>query len=97
MTKSAMIRARIDPTLKAQAEGVLKGIGLSTSDLISMTYKQVVLRQGLPFEARIPNVETQQAITSYEADKLAGRLETFESADALFESLDSNVGEESNN
>ena len=62
MTKSAMIRARIDPNLKTQAESVLKEIGLSTSELMAMTFRQVVLRQGLPFEARIPNAETIAAL-----------------------------------
>ena len=52
--QTGMIRARISADLKAEAEGILDKIGLSSSDAIRMFYKQITLRQGLPFEARIP-------------------------------------------
>jgi len=84
-----MIRARIEPELKAQAEAVLKEIGLSTSDLIAMTYRQVVMQRGLPFQARIPNEETQAAILEHEADRKAGRARSFASASEMFATFDS--------
>jgi len=46
--------------LKAEAESILDQIGLSSSDAIRMFYKQITLRKGLPFEARIPNATTQK-------------------------------------
>ena len=58
MTKSAMLRARIEPDLKSEGEDVLKQIGLSTSDFITMTFRQLVMLQGVPFEVHIPNAET---------------------------------------
>ncbi len=62
MTKSAMIRARMEPGLKHDGESVLKELGLSTSDFINMTFRQLVMRKGLPFEAKIPNAETIKAL-----------------------------------
>jgi DNA-damage-inducible protein J len=54
-TKSAMIRARVDPALKIEVEGILSQLGLSTSEAINLFYHQVKLTKGLPFAIRIPN------------------------------------------
>jgi DNA-damage-inducible protein J len=52
----------VDKRLKARAEKVLSRVGVTTTDAVTMLLHQVVLRQGLPFEARIPNKETRAAI-----------------------------------
>jgi hypothetical protein len=41
LAQSGMIRARISPDLKAEAERILDQIGLSPSDAIRMFYKQI--------------------------------------------------------
>jgi DNA-damage-inducible protein J len=46
---------------------VLSRVGISTTDAISMLLHQIVLRKGLPFEARIPNEETIAAMTELDA------------------------------
>jgi len=67
MPKDATINARVDGRLKAKAERVLAQVGISTSDAITMLLHQIVLQKGLPFEARIPNKETVEAIEQLEA------------------------------
>ncbi len=67
--KTGMIRARVSPELKTQAEAILAEIGLSSSDAIRMFYKQVTLRNGLPFEARIPNASTRKALRDAAASR----------------------------
>jgi len=62
MTKTDTIRARVEPKLKAEAEGILNSLGMNPSDAIRMFYKQVVMRKGLPFEVVIPNAETRRAM-----------------------------------
>lgn len=62
MSKTALITARVDPTLKQTTEAILAQLGLTPSQAITMFYRQINLRRGLPFEVNIPNVETQQAI-----------------------------------
>jgi addiction module RelB/DinJ family antitoxin len=47
------INVRIDAATKAQAEAVLSKIGLAPSDAIRMLYRQVIMRQGLPFAPRV--------------------------------------------
>ena len=62
MTKTETVRARVEPQLKKEAESVLKTLGLSPAEAIRLFYKQVTLRQGLPFAVEIPNAETRKAM-----------------------------------
>lgn len=54
MAKSAAVYARIDNDLKDRAEAILAQLGITPTALIQMTYSQIILNNGLPFEARIP-------------------------------------------
>ena len=71
MAKTAFLNAQIDPDLKTEAEKVLAGVGVSTSQAITMFYRQVVLRRGLPFDVCVPNAETLAALK--EADAAGGQ------------------------
>ena len=62
MAKTAMIRARVEPELKSEVEGVFSELGLSATEAITLFYKQVAIHNGLPFQVRIPNAETMAAI-----------------------------------
>ena len=58
MGKSETIRARVEPGLKRDAEAVLKKIGLTSSEAITLFLTQVKLTKGLPFPLRVPNRES---------------------------------------
>jgi len=60
--KNAIINARIEVDLKANAEGILKELGLTATQAITMFYKQIQFNHGLPFDVKIPNKETIEAI-----------------------------------
>ena len=60
--KSAMIRARVSPDLKEKAETIFQRLGLSVTEAITLFYNQVTLNKGLPFEVKIPNTVTRQAM-----------------------------------
>lgn len=62
MAKTEMIRARVEPELKSQAEEVFSELGLSTTEAITLFYTQVTLHRGLPFAVRIPNAESIEAL-----------------------------------
>ena len=86
MSKTTMITARVDPKLKRETEKVLKNLGLTTSQAITLFFNQISLRQALPFAVAIPNTETAQAIEQ----ALAGvDLHEAENVDALFTELGS--------
>ncbi len=67
MNKSAMIRARVDPQLKDEVEDLFAQLGLSTTEAITLFYRQVKLNRGLPFEVRIPNAVTQRTFAETDA------------------------------
>ena len=62
MAKTEMIRARVEPELKSQAEEIFSELGLSPTEAITLFYTQVTLHRGLPFAARIPNTETIEVL-----------------------------------
>ncbi len=54
MANTSPVYARIDTTLKDNAEGILAKLGISPSSAIQMFYSMIVLRDGIPFDVRIP-------------------------------------------
>ncbi|MEO5333189.1 MAG: type II toxin-antitoxin system RelB/DinJ family antitoxin [Magnetococcus sp. YQC-5] len=62
MSKTGMIRARIEPSVKQDAEEILKDLGLSVTEAITLFYRQIVMHRGLPFQVRIPNETTRAAM-----------------------------------
>lgn len=71
MAKTDMIRARVEPDLKREAEAVFSWLGLSATEAIRLFYKQVTLQHGLPFAVKIPNAETREALRqAYEREDL---------------------------
>lgn len=69
MAKTAMVRARIEPILKDKAEQILQNLGLSTTQAITLFYRQVELYKGLPFEVIIPNKTTHKTFEDTDADR----------------------------
>ena len=63
MPKTAMIRARVEPKLKKNAETVLRRVGLTPTEAVRLFYRQVTLHGGLPFAVRIPNAQTRKAMS----------------------------------
>lgn len=59
MAKEATVRARVEPHLKSETERLLHQLGLTASQAITIFYRQILLRQGLPFDVAIPNARTR--------------------------------------
>ena len=78
--KTETINARIEPRVKYKAEKILNKLGLSNAEAIRLFYKQICLRQGMPFEIKIPNKETLAAIKEIEM----GKAHKVDSLDDLF-------------
>lgn len=67
MGRASTIRARIEPDLKDQAEQVFRTLGLTTTQAITLFYKQIELRNGLPFEVAIPTETTRRTFDDTDA------------------------------
>ena len=68
MSKAATVQARVDDKLKKRVDAILHSLGLTSSQAINALYAQIVLRKGLPFELKIPNDITLNALHELEQD-----------------------------
>ena len=84
MTKTSTIRARIEPDLKDKAEQVFRKLGLTSTQAIRLFYKQVELRNGLPFDIVIPNETTLRTFAETDA---GNNLVVCEDTDDMFRKL----------
>ena len=84
MNKSSTIRARIEPDLKEKAEHIFRKLGLTTTQAITLFYRQVEMRNGLPFDVVIPNETTRQTFEDTDAGR---NLVVCEDADDMFKKL----------
>ncbi len=84
MTKTSTVRARIEPELKTDVENLFKKLGLSTTEAINLFYRQVKMRNGLPFSVVIPNKTTEKVFKDTDAKRNLIRCEDTED---MFEKL----------
>ena len=84
MGKTATGRARIQVRLKEHAETIFHRLGMNASQAITLFYKQVELRDGLPFDVAIPSTITKR---TFEATDEGRDLVVCEDADDMFEKL----------
>ena len=83
------LQQRIDPTLRKDAEAILKTQGIKPSQAIILFYTEVTRFGGLPFQpspvrSEIPNAKLQKAIR--EARRGEGVLE-YRDSKAMFKAL----------
>lgn len=84
MIKTATVRARIQPKLKDHAENVFNRLGLNPTQAITIFYKQVELRNGLPFDLTIPASTTKR---TFDATDAGHDLIVCKDADDMFKKL----------
>ena len=96
MANTSPVYARIDSTLKEDAEGILAQLGISPSSMIQMLYSQIVMHRGIPFDVKVPDTKpvAALALTREELDAElwkgirsleAGRSRSADEVDAMFE------------
>ena len=84
MKNTSIINVRIDNATKNKAVSILRSLGITTSQAISLFFKQIIYRQGIPFDIKLPNSETKDAINELEA----GKGTKFSSANDLFRDME---------
>ena len=83
MATDTIVRARIDSDTKARAVEALQAMGLSVSDAIRLLLMRVADERRLPFEVKVPNAATAEAMKELEE----GKGKRFESAEELSRDL----------
>lgn len=84
MAKTEMIRVRVEPRVKHDAEEVFSALGLSVTEAVTLFYKQVTLCQGLPFEVRLPNAQTRKGTRRAQTRKGLSRYRRVDDLTAEF-------------
>ena len=62
MSLDATVRARVDSALKKEVEEIFDDIGINTSQAINIFLKKVKRERGIPFELKVPNETTINAM-----------------------------------
>ncbi len=83
MGTDTVVRARIDPDIKARATEALEALGLSVSDAIRLLLIHIAEEKRLPFTDRVPNAVTTKARNELES----GKGERFDTPNDLFQDL----------
>jgi len=55
-TKTANVMARVEPSVKEQAEAIMEMLGIPASVVINTLYKQIIMTRSIPFSLAVPTV-----------------------------------------
>ncbi len=83
--KTAEVRTRVEPKLKKESNKIFKKLGLTESEGVRLLLKGVVIHKGIPFEFKIPNEETIEAIE--DARNRINLSKAYTDIDEMFEDL----------
>ena len=53
-TKTANVMARVEPSVKEQAEAIMDMLGIPASVVINTLYKQIIMTRSIPFPLAVP-------------------------------------------
>ncbi|HEX7502781.1 MAG TPA: type II toxin-antitoxin system RelB/DinJ family antitoxin [Acidobacteriota bacterium] len=67
----SVVRSRIDPEVKAEAERILRGLGITLSQGIRLFLFRVIAEKALPFKVKAPNEKTRAALDAARRGKVA--------------------------
>lgn len=84
MSSSATLSVRTDKKTKKKAEKILKSLGLNHSTAINIFYHLIVANSGLPFDVRVPNKATLQAMQDLDSGT---NTNSFDTTEELFDDL----------
>ena len=71
--KTATVTVRIEPEIKEKAEKIMEELGLPVSVVISMFYRQIIAKSGIPFPLNIPGIPDEDAMSEQEFDAMLER------------------------
>jgi DNA-damage-inducible protein J len=84
MARTQTVTARVDSSVKSEAEKVFLALGLTTPQAIKLFLTQVKLNRGIPFDLTVPNRTTLKAVRDADAKR---NSKTFKTTKALFKDL----------
>ena len=55
-SKTANVMARVEPSVKEQAEAIMDMLGIPASVVINTLYKQIIMTRSIPFSLSVPAI-----------------------------------------
>ena len=86
MNQNACVNVRVAQKVKTDAENVLSKLGLTMSDAVNIYLRQIALKGGIPFDLKLPNRKTVQAMRDVEQKR---NLESFPDSESMIRELNS--------
>ena len=83
---TTMVHVRVNGKIKTQATRALTAMGLSVSDAVRVFLTRIAADKQLPFDLKVPNVETRAAMSEARSMGKA----RFSTVDSLIRELDKN-------
>ena len=74
---------RLDSEAKAKAYAIFEQLGIKPAQAINLFLRQVALQGGIPFEIKVPNAETLEAMEEI----ASGGGKSYKNAREMFEDL----------
>ncbi len=71
--KDTTVSARVESNIKTQAEDILQKLGIPVSVVINSLYRQIIYRNGIPFNLTVP--ELPKTIDSMTDAELTAKLQ----------------------
>ncbi len=84
MAKNTSVNVRTTKEIKKGAEVILSGLGLNISSAVNLFLKQVINYRGIPFNLRLPNRETLNAMDDIENSR---NLESADTVEEMFKKI----------
>ncbi|MCD8160360.1 MAG: type II toxin-antitoxin system RelB/DinJ family antitoxin [Clostridiales bacterium] len=75
MEKTATLNLRVNPTVKREAEEVLKQLGIPMATAVDMFLRQVSLTGGIPFSVSLPKAPASVNADRMSVEELHGALQ----------------------
>ena len=75
MEKSVTMNLRVNPTLKVQAEDILKQLGIPMSTAVDMYLRQITLVGGIPFAVTLPKAPASVNADRMETEEIHAKLQ----------------------
>lgn len=75
MEKSTTMNLRVNPTVKQQAEDVLKQLGIPMATAVDMFLRQITLTGGIPFPVSLPKAPVSVNADAMSVGQLRAELD----------------------
>jgi len=85
MARTATIQARVNSVTKTKAKRVLDSLHMSMSQAVALYLQQIVFHKGIPFQIKIPDKATFEAVKELES----GKAISVDSVDEMLKDLKS--------